>query len=104
MLLAGAVTESAVSSGFSRSEGLRTRNFVYFIQKNVQTGGNGQDRAVFHLLSTRTLYLLSRPYQTLTGRLELSGGILNAEMVVDILTCHSVCLWFVLNGADPRKM
>jgi hypothetical protein len=79
---------------------------MYFIEKNVQTGGrgNGKDRTVFHLLSTRTLYVLSRPYQTLTWRLEPSEGILNAEMVVDVLACHLVCLWFVLNGADSRKM
>jgi len=99
-----AVTESAVSSGFSRSEGLRARNFVYLYRKMCRLGDNGQDRAVFHLLSTRTLHVLSRPYQTLTGRLELSEGILNVEMVVDVLTCHSVCLWFVLNGTDRLKM
>jgi hypothetical protein len=42
LLLASTVTESAVSSGFSGSEGLNPRNFVSFIQKNVQTGGQSK--------------------------------------------------------------
>ena len=45
---------------------------------------------MFNLLSTRTLYVLSGPYQIRTERLELSEGILNAVMVVDVLVCHSV--------------
>ena len=76
---------------------------MYFIQKNVQTGGGAMERTELCSTCCR-LALYTSSVVRLTGRLELSEGILNAEMVVDVLACRLVCLWFVLNGADSRKM